>query len=269
MRSLAIYGDSFATELPDPAHSPALGDTWASHLRLNRPEGSVQNHAVSASSLQYSYHEWLGTHDQYDRTVFVVTNWHRITLPVIWWDHQHCRHVTRHICGAQDAQRIRQAASRIEDPDILAFIEQYYVRMAYTDLSDQYEQDRIQAVVRSIQVLRPDTVIIPAFEHTQDMLGYTWCLNDISKQECLAGQQPWQVGQEDPRAAHLTPRSHEFVARHVEARLQGQWLEWDPAATPRDLCYDDLLARGGLRASGQWRDHLGQPFLPGSYSTPT
>ena len=76
---IAIYGDSFA----QPVEFGYKGNDflWCNTL-ANKLNGSIDNFAITGSSIFYSYQQFLRTYNEYDLCIFVITSINRYFKPL-------------------------------------------------------------------------------------------------------------------------------------------------------------------------------------------
>jgi hypothetical protein len=222
INTLAIYGDSFAYRVPQDT----LQVAWHQRFLEDFP-GGVDNYGQMGSSFQYSFGKFLATHENYTKIIFCVTGNNRIHLPLL--DHEHWT-------GINNIELFERTHDLDHDSRrTLAFLKEYYYHMTHTELSNQYESERILSGVHYIRKLRPDAVLINCFQ-TYNPVSFTWSLYDISLNEMHL-----PPGTEDKRFGHLTKPSHTWVYDTVNHFIvTGQAREWKPNLTPHYTNIQDL-----------------------------
>jgi len=73
---IAVYGDSYASDHPDPQRP-----SWVQRLRALHPSWCIDNYAESGSSLYFSWQAWRDSWADYDQHIVLVTQWDRWAIP--------------------------------------------------------------------------------------------------------------------------------------------------------------------------------------------
>ena len=232
MKQLGIFGDSYAEIRPPADKWPWLVTGWSYRFKKELGE-KCGVHAGGGSSHLWNFRQFLENHAKYQQVIFVITNLHRISMPVKITDKQ---------TGKSSIQTHFPSYKHIE-----FFMEKYhfehdlgqkmldYLVYISKPLEDS-TKDVHMATVKYIQQVRPDAIIVPAFPTItigELGLGYDWCLTDIDWNERRnwfdrKGMEPWI----DPRPNHFTPKSSNWVYEHMKARLRGEFIQWNNTLTP-------------------------------------
>ena len=231
MKQLGIFGDSYTT-IPELNRE----HSWVYRLQQEYPKGECVTYGVGGSNLAWSFRNFLDHHAEYKQIIFVVTNLHRWSMP--YGKGFKVRHKTtgqemiyHHLSNVSHAEYLMKEYHC--ENDMPQKILDYIVWMSSP--CQQYISDQHMATVHYIKTLRPDAVIIPGFrpEHTGCAdLGYNFCLCDIDNRETenfhkTRATTNWI----DPRPNHFSPRTTEWVLKHVKGRLNGEFIQWNPGDT--------------------------------------
>jgi len=73
---IAVYGDSYASDHPNPQRA-----SWVQRLRALHPDWCIDNYAESGSSLYFTWQAWRDTWTDYDQHIVLVTQWDRWAIP--------------------------------------------------------------------------------------------------------------------------------------------------------------------------------------------
>lgn len=165
---VGIFGDSYCCNniyliRDKPDHT--FQKSWVDHLE-NEENIKVNNHARPGSNLHYSFTQFKKHHNEYDKIIFVVTNWGRIWVPNFNRPCipglAYCEHMLKN-CTDED-RIIFQAAH-----DYFMYLE-----------NETEKIDIHKLMVNEIINLRNDALLIPAFK---DSFVTNWegpCLSNIS-----------------------------------------------------------------------------------------
>jgi hypothetical protein len=253
MIKLGVFGDSWA----DPGHGhkgyPEL-DSFAWPNQLGKP---VVNYARAGSSLYASYRLFLDHHADYEQVIFVVTSVGRLPLNQVTTKFG----VTWAISNADTAQHfLRDRADEFGPLELtrLQAMFGYYLWLVDYD----YEYHAAHLILERIRRLRPDSLIIPAFNQAQLFRGTTsladWLEPTIRgldsgllKNLVNYGGVPYR---EQRCCCHLTPEANQSIAHAVSRALaQGTWgLEHVPDRIPHEHdmgYYWDLSQKTGAFAT--------------------
>lgn len=242
MKKLAIYGDSYAE--CDAPHG------WSYLLQQTDPAG-IDIFAEGGSGIDWSFNNFLNTHANYEKIIFVVTTHGRIHYPI---------ECTNKTTGTVTTFEHWPGISTIEwviknytsKNNLLEDLFKFYIEFFHHQFA--YVKNTNKAIICYIKAKRPDAVIIPAFRQASigempdlelDLEYSEWSLYDISSQEIkqFATEHTWD-NFEDPRCNHLTCESNKWVLKHVEARLNGQFVNWDETQTPTFPDFKSLKSDG-------------------------
>ena len=230
MKKLAIYGDSFAS-----CNAP---HGWSYLLQQTNPT-SIDIFAEGASGMDWSFNNFLNTHADYEKIIFVATSQGRIHYPI------ECTHketgivtIFEHWPGIANIERVLKDYT--SKNNLLEDLFKFYVDFFHHQY--KYATNANKAMIRYIKYIRPDAIIIPSFRQTSigqmpdpelDLEYSEWALYDINLREisAFATETTWNVF-EDPRCNHMSRESNKWFLKHVEARLNWQFINWDKTQTP-------------------------------------
>ena len=227
MKKLGIFGDSYA-EVKGPWY-PGYHTGWSFKLQKEYG-GECVIHAGAGSSQEYNFRQFLEHHEKYEQIIFVVTNLHRVSIPVRAIHKQTGK--SSEITHFPNIHRTEWAIKTFNlENNLGKIILDYLVYISYP--SEQYKQDAHLASVSYIKNVRPDAIIVPAFHGCGINTEYKWALSDIDINETnqwylSRGAEPW----DDPRPNHFTPKSNDWVLEHMKGRLRGEFIDWNPSLTP-------------------------------------
>ena len=160
---IAIYGDSFGDDTGQwPHRFDNVGPGWA-QLLSSTGNNRVSNFCEGGASFSYSYNQFIGTHHDHDRIIFMVTCPGRITLEIEDFSNlapSYKHHPNYHQVLAWQAQLVK-INPRSQGLVKLSALAQYFLFVK----NDEYDIDSQWLLLNSVKKIRPDTIIIPCF-HT-------------------------------------------------------------------------------------------------------
>jgi len=251
MTTLAIYGDSFCdwatsyrpgmTELQASAWSQKICDHY-----------TVTNYSISGSSLYWSMRHFEQTWSQADRIVFVVTSVGR--WPGHWQDPK-----TGRIHTLSSATQCQIA---LDNKDWVEHIDDYAAKRSVAEAIrdwylwakvDQFEQTIQALMIKRIQALRPDALIIPINRWgNPPSIQALVCATDY----ILAGFRSWpetadrarnlddfvalsQNYPEKRTICHMTPEVNEsFLTAVLQSLEEGVWAPQVPTKIDHPMPID-------------------------------
>ena len=218
---IAIYGDSWGSLGLNLPHS-YLG--WPEIL-ANQPSIEVTNFSITASSLYYSYKEFIKNHKFYDINIFLITSTGRMyvnTMPE-YYD------LAKHVSGLSNVLERKEVLKKIIylDKPIKEQIEKINnaLELYYVYLQDyELDSDVDNALLYHAKSLTTNTIFIPCFKQPNQpslldiyemenrVTGATEKyflqgieINSIVGDKCLR----------DNRICHLTKRNNEILAEKI------------------------------------------------------
>ena len=228
---LAIFGDSWA----DPNHGnegyPEMRQlAWPN--QLGKP---VDIYARAGSSLYTSYRLFLDHHADYEQVIFVVTSMGRLPVNSV----VDVKGRSWYISNGDTAQHfIRDRSDEFDSLELKRLQAMFDFYLWLVDY--EYEYHAAHLVLEHVRRLRPDALIIPAFNQAQLFRGVTSLADWIEPtirgldQELLKnlanyGGVPYR---EQRCCCHLTPEANRSIAQVVvQALARGSWgLEAVPTA---------------------------------------
>lgn len=161
MINLGIYGDSFASTAQGHDRHPELSKkAW---FNLFPDDYHVKSHGIAGSSLYHSYKLFLTSNKQFDRIIFVVTNYGRWPVPLKHNDNQ--IYIPSLTSTEFWIKELRLSRARDIQKKLLA------LRSYWTDLYDdlhEFNKDIHSLMTERIKQIRPDTIFV-TFD---DMMEY-------------------------------------------------------------------------------------------------
>jgi len=234
MNKLAIYGDSWASTGHGYHLHPELEDhAWT---RLMAKSGWDLNcYARPGSSLHYSYQQFLDTHSDHDRVIFIVTSIGR------WTRHLTMRDGTnRWVNGYDSADFLLNKdpfRSQLlpEDRPLLEHIKNYYLWVQ--DM--EFERTAHLLMLADIRRLRPDAIIIPITQGVGVEGTPLVLYQELFVRSCwpdrpdLLGAQHHKTWEELACVCHMTPEINRVVCDSMRAALAlGEWKPHIPDRVP-------------------------------------
>jgi hypothetical protein len=251
---IAIYGDSWGSlGLNEPRSY--LG--WPEIL-ANQPGVEVTNFSVVASSLYYSYKEFIKNHKFYDINIFLITSIGRMyvnTMPE-YFD------LAKHVSGLANVLERKESIKKIthlskstkeQIEKINEALELYYVYLQ----DDEQDSDVDNALLHHAKSITTNTIFIPCFKQpdqpslldiyemedritgaSEKYFSKGIYMNSIVDGKCLR----------DVRICHLTKRNNEILAEKILKAINNKTMSIDLSITdfaePTESI-DEILA---------WRD---------------
>lgn len=238
MKELAIYGCSFASR--DAPHG------WSYLLQQTNPNG-IDIFAEGGSGIDWSFNNFLNTYSNYEKIVFVATSHGRIHYPIECTNKENGTvKIFEHWPGIKTIEWVMEHYT--SKNNLLEDLFKFYVEFAHHQYN--YTKNINKAIIRYIKYVRPDAIIIPAFRQESigevpdselDLEYNEWSLYEISIHEIskFANEDTWDSMQ-DTRCNHLTRESNKWFLKHVEARLDGRFINWDQTQTPSFSNFESL-----------------------------
>lgn len=144
---IAIYGDSHVANFFDPSLNNDV-----SYIELLCRKYNIDNYGKGGSSLFFSYHEFLNSHESYDRVIFVATNPGRFYIDAETNPTLERRHMAS-IGHVEDA--IRSFANDINHLTVFKAIRDY---MLYAQ-NNKEVQTFHDLMLADIKLKRPDVIL--------------------------------------------------------------------------------------------------------------
>lgn len=225
MLTVGIFGDSYADPIvhghDNFREMDELG--WPNLLKRKYKVGL---HAKVASSIFYSYQQFLENHEKYDKIVFVVTD------PIRWVKSYIINGYERHISNYSSAEHWLTIPNLpTETKCILNALKDYYMFLADESSNNVFAT----LMLNHMKQLRPDIILIPI---GRMMVG----LNAVSFADysiAFHGDMPFGVdltlwgetyckflekNYEYRLICHFSPEMNEVIANDVLTALEtGQW----------------------------------------------
>jgi hypothetical protein len=235
MTTLAIYGDSYADCTHGHYYEPKVTDAMGWPNLLGAMGYTMHNYSLGGSSLYWSYQQFISTHINYEKIIFIAT------VPGRWTGTIDIRGVTRTINSywlAQDlldnntqepiSEANRQQLKRISD---------YYVHVR--DMN--FELTVHDLMLAQVRRLRPDAIIVPTWvwssdsrrdNSTLDLQPYTdLFVNSVRwRREPKRTNNGWHtIWKERAMVCHMTPEINQLAAQQMQASLiQGKYVQTLP-----------------------------------------
>jgi len=231
---VAIYGDSFAD--PKVRGSTIVEDNILAWPDIVSQYHSVANFARGGTSTYYSYQKFLGTHESFDKIIFVITdyyrwyhlvhnpgkksphndNYHAVTSPVM------CNFLRK------DSSFIDNAPNSVKQS--LDAIDSYFFNLK----DDKFDETICGLMLDDIKNKRPDTIFVTGgtFHNYHPLVNrktsiaqfaLTWLKNWPNYEDKIVGFLPWE---ERRVVCHLAKEVNELVAAEMLRAIDNG--RWDP-----------------------------------------
>lgn len=210
---IGIYGDSFGDShhrfknlsADKKQRLDKVGDSW---VELLAKKYEVENFCRYSSSFVWSVNNFVKTHNQFNKIVFLVTSPDRITMGF-----PHSNQPTPHMVDYHNSKLWKDRAKKEGWSKHLNAVLDYYIYIYNQELV-QLSHDSLIAYVKSI---RSDTILIPCFNYSFNHKGN--CLNDIYLME----NNHWGIKDpivvRDIRKCHMTKTNNLIFANFIEENL--------------------------------------------------
>jgi len=153
---IGIFGDSFAeSDHDESSHG------WAWHVSKNLPKAHIDNYAVGASSLYFTYSKFLQEHHKYDRVIVFGTSVNRLYLPDM---PTHWR--LNHIAGSGHFDEGSESWLRWQETDVPEEIREA-ITLYYKHIINYDQENKMrELMITDMQKLRPDMLYFDCFYET-------------------------------------------------------------------------------------------------------
>lgn len=211
---IGIYGDSFGDShhsfknlSEDKKHRlDAVGDSW---VEILAKKYQVTNFCKYSSSFAWSVNNFVKTHTNFDKVIFLVTSPYRITMGF-----PHENQPTPHMVSYHSSKLWKDRAKKEGWSKHLDAVLDYYVYVHNEDLV----QLSHMALISYTKSIRNDVILIPCFKNSFEHKGN--CMNDIYQMENThwGVQEPIIV--RDIRKCHMTKNNNIIFADFIEKNLK-------------------------------------------------
>lgn len=210
---IGVHGDSFATV----KQSNQTDQSWFEHI--SEYGHDVTAYGKNAGSLFYSLSNFLKTHHNFDRNVFLITSPYRFVIPKQFDEFSEN---WRYISGLYNTETFINDAKHKKAPteviDILTAAEQYILHIQ--DI--EYDKYIHNLMIAEISRIRPDTILIPCFENSMENLGENIPLLRINEEENKSLGKNWNREWErlirshiDLRRCHMTEENNIMLGKKI------------------------------------------------------
>ena len=226
---LVIYGDSYASVMTDflRPHSNNNNYVWYEDSVLTE-NYNITNYGNPGIDFMHCYYKFIDTHSKYDNIVFTVTSANRLGF--------HYKYDYFRFSTVDDISiRLKTAQRRFpDDYEIHSAINsvEYYFKYYNDTAKSEAAQSKL---VEKIQEIRPDTVVVYAFENSFIPASSEFNLSHLSiykEIELLMNPDGefWKKHSE-MRNAHMTIKNNKIFANYIFDKLKGR---------DHDLTYDQF-----------------------------
>lgn len=202
---IAIYGDSFGANpigVKDYSLYPYIKESWWEILATKY---NIKNFCEWSASLLFSLDQFISTHENYDKVIFLVTHPGRITVKDTT--------TYRHFVNYEYSTFWRKTAKEQGWNDLLDAVLSYYKYIQ----NDNVEKLQHQSYLSHLKSVRKDIHLIPCFRHS---FNTQFSLCDIFDKEQAYWNVKYDVNKLDIRKGHLTNNNHEILASIFEKTIQ-------------------------------------------------
>jgi hypothetical protein len=231
MINVGLYGDSFGTgslpKLPNGSYDTGFNFHW-SKLLEKELHWSIDNYAVSGSSIFESYVNFLDNHHKYKKNLFIITQPGRYHASLNFKNYKHRMpddvvHITN-LGHLESWYNIHRGYLREEDHILLKNLKGWYIMQDY-----KFEIITCTLMIENIKKLRPDTLFIRVTE--QINVEENFPLVEIYKQQCrLLDFDCVNININENTSlisGHFTPEINKLVADYIKDRIiNGSWRDW-------------------------------------------
>jgi hypothetical protein len=205
--SLAIYGDSYAREASWSHH-----DSWEKRYRVSWPSilenlygYNVHVFAEQGSDFMFSYEQFMKTHHDYEKVVFIVTDHQRYHLNI--------NNKLYFLAGLKYIEDAIKYNKITEDSilDIIKSIEKFYT-YAY---KDELNAAGVAFLSKNINNIRPDAIVEYAFENPFIDSFYLRQISDMENEVFRINLNNFK----DCRPAHMTEENNKIFAEYIHKKL--------------------------------------------------
>jgi hypothetical protein len=241
---LGIYGDSYADS--------RVSDTaWPNLLKHYPGYSQVDCYAESGSSVYFSYKQFLNTHTNYDRIVFIFTGpyrWHHWVINPGFQELANDHRI--HIPNPDQIERYEG----IYADQMTGYFSQYLQALKdyyFVLNNNEICTDLAEAMLFHVQTLRPDAIIIPitaplycvqSTAHLTPMADY----NKLILRSLFDEEIDWdsfnffkKYKELKTVSCHFTPEVNVLVAQHIDHAIQtSQWAPNIPDKLSHDYPLD-------------------------------
>jgi hypothetical protein len=201
---IAIYGDSFGANpigVKDYSLYPYVKSSWWEILSTKY---NVTNFCEWSASLLYSTEQFIQTHQEFDKIIFLITHPGRITV-------KHNLQY-KHFVNYEYSTFWRRDAKKQGWNDLLDAVLLYYKFIQNDSLSSIQHQSYLSY----IKSIRADMFLIPCFQHS---FKNNFSLCDIFDKEQQYWNTEYKVDKLDIRKGHLTNSNHVILANIFDNML--------------------------------------------------
>lgn len=225
---IAIYGDSFGSNpigVKDYSLYPYVKEGW---WELLSSKYSVTNFCEWSASLLFSTDQFVKTHEQFDKIIFLITHPGRITIK------DNKKH--RHFVNYEYSTFWKKDSKKQNWHDLLDAVLMYYKYIA----NDDYTELQHVSYLNYIKTIRQqDVFLIPCFRHS---FTTEFSLCDIFDKEQQYWNINYDVGKLDIRKGHLTNPNHIVLYDIFDNMLQTNKLSLDINMFKNpDLCKEKYI----------------------------
>lgn len=210
---IAIYGDSFGAYpicMKDYQGYEYVGNAWWEHLAETY---NITNYCEWSASLLFSTDQFLKTHHNFDKIIFLVTHPGRITV-------KH-NDSYRHFVNYEYSTFWKKDAKKDNWTELLSAVLMHYQYIA----NDEYSLLQHKSYINLIKQERPDAHLIPCFKNSIDNTVNNLC--DIFLKEQQHWKIDYDVGKWDIRKGHLSKENNYILYKCIVEMLTYGVLDID------------------------------------------
>jgi hypothetical protein len=224
---LAIYGDSFASLMPE-FYQPHTNNNYVWYKDSVLTENyDITNYGEPGIDFMYCYHRFIDTHHNYDNVVFVVTAANRLGF---YYKNNYLKFsmISDVADRLKTAQRLSPNDNELHSAiNAVEYYFKYYLNTTHSEAAQA-------TLIEKIQEVRPDAVVVYGFENSFIPTSLKFNLAHLSYHYEIGLLNPngdfWQE-HGDMRNSHMTAKNNEIFANYISNRLKGLDV---------NLTYDDF-----------------------------
>lgn len=205
---IAVFGDSYA-ETYDKCN--ILG--WVDVLKTKNNDYEITNYSKSCTSLWWSYEEYLKHHNSFDKILFIVTSFGRLTNKVFDEHYANMQNVEYRIKIEENKKNKNSELIRL-----LHSAKDYFIHF------QNFKQERFlhEKIVEEL-IKNEKVIIIPAFfDSRKYQTIFKNSLIDITRKELKVNfNSDVYIPETSYRANHLSEKNNQILAEKVHEIIQG------------------------------------------------
>ena len=232
MKSLAVYGDSFGTYSfsgTNIQQQQGFEHHWSSLLR-NEYGCELFNHALSGSSVYYSYKKFMETYHLYDCVIFLVTEPNRYINPLDFTFGNLC------VTNGNQIEVWKKTRNDLTGSDInlLNKLDSWFELT-----NDEYSYDISELMIEKVVQQREDVIVLPCYnismkdefrEQYNIQPNTNLCSLYYKQMEDLhlndSGMNTVWIENSEYISGHLTPEYNKVAYENIKFFIENRIWDW-------------------------------------------